>query len=210
MTMEQPPKNPCRRCVKRGFTCEYVSVESGDSLASLEGPNLPPSDLQCLGTNSRPPPMPMTSIPSPATPHFRGCDSVAPLPYTGLPIHADSQYLNPDFYSGSLNLPDLNLSWDGSLEPYMEPRYYLPTHLYPFVPPMVNLHVLRDAQANPCPANLWSSQVLPQPATQHVETTAVKNSQIQFFNLNGMAHECGLVKVRIPVTSTRRQLCLPV
>ncbi|KAJ7826988.1 hypothetical protein B0H14DRAFT_2815933, partial [Mycena olivaceomarginata] len=42
VTTEEPPRNPCARCTRRGLTCEYVAVEEEepDSLLHLMFPAL--------------------------------------------------------------------------------------------------------------------------------------------------------------------------
>ncbi|KAJ7478265.1 hypothetical protein FB451DRAFT_1396049 [Mycena latifolia] len=42
ITTEQPPKNPCARCVKKGLSCEYVAApEAEEYSGSTSRPQTP-------------------------------------------------------------------------------------------------------------------------------------------------------------------------
>ncbi|KAJ6532656.1 hypothetical protein B0H19DRAFT_1325621 [Mycena capillaripes] len=98
ITSEQPPRNPCARCTKKGLACEYVaasemdcypSSSSSSSSSSPRTPNLLGWDIPTL-------PAPKNSwTPLPPSPNLIShdkCIAVSPIPYTIPPAH-DSQLL---------------------------------------------------------------------------------------------------------------------
>ncbi|KAJ7260459.1 hypothetical protein B0H12DRAFT_1275638 [Mycena haematopus] len=120
ITTEQPPKNPCARCAKKGLPCEYVTAEHDDDSPSQDfGSSAPPEPIP----HQRPSSMQPSSGPSmPASNDFsRGFRTAPPLPYTGPP----PQNRRPR-YSGSL-YPDLSLSGSASNEQPLPVQYYSPS-----------------------------------------------------------------------------------
>ncbi|KAJ7766298.1 hypothetical protein DFH07DRAFT_1058671 [Mycena maculata] len=134
ITTEQPPKNPCARCVKRGVVCEYVSGAEPE-YSSPESHNSGTRSDSNFGAaeTGRASPAPRARTPGPSLSSSRA----PPLPYTGPPpLHARPRY------AGS-PLPDLSLEFSNVgpsqayphlqyapaqyVDPGMtDPRYYTP------------------------------------------------------------------------------------
>ncbi|KAJ6532170.1 hypothetical protein DFH09DRAFT_1408832 [Mycena vulgaris] len=139
-TMEQPSKNPCARCAKKGLTCEYVAAPEPAyySMSRPQTPERPVQDLPDAGLST--PQMRWTPPTTP--PNFSQGRGGAPLPYTGPPpsnelltacAHSDpsrpgSRYpllpprsSNPTFAAcdqGSVNVEPTR--------PFVHPQYYPP------------------------------------------------------------------------------------
>ncbi|KAJ7495422.1 hypothetical protein FB451DRAFT_1360215 [Mycena latifolia] len=88
MTTEQPPRNPCARCVKKNLPCEYVAALEPDYSSSPrpQSPDTTGSPGSNSGTDSSSSSAPMRWA-SPMTPpsFLAGQGSAPPLPYTGPP-----------------------------------------------------------------------------------------------------------------------------
>ncbi|KAJ7478283.1 hypothetical protein FB451DRAFT_1452594 [Mycena latifolia] len=128
ITTEQPPKNPCARCTKKGLSCEYVAAPDVEEHSSSR-PQTPDthgahrSDARASsGPSSVPPGMPRGPPPA--------------LPYTGPPpmtrtgtgwgyVPSSSQGPN---YRGSLPSanPRSSTPGPGSNQPYAHHQYYAP------------------------------------------------------------------------------------
>ncbi|KAJ6534201.1 hypothetical protein B0H19DRAFT_1185510 [Mycena capillaripes] len=106
ITTEQPPKNPCARCTKKGLPCEYVSVEDDDATFDTYSPPTPPATLPQSGGHSRHQSMQAPAWASqPMPPSNNSVGGIAPpLPYTGPP----PPFQRPR-YSGGSQYPDLSL-----------------------------------------------------------------------------------------------------
>ncbi|KAJ6549067.1 hypothetical protein DFH09DRAFT_1281527 [Mycena vulgaris] len=176
MTTEQPPKNPCARCVKKGLACEYVASpepeyysadpRSPDISASVQ---LPTTLMERMSTP------PVTSPKS-----SRGPSAAPPLPYTGPP----PSNRRPRYAGAPLpNLVDSTAS-NGYINPQLlystpsavDPRYYVsaqPPAAYAQEPQPYDLQAAKAQQYLAARAHSQSSQ--PYPADynsgQHSGTT---------------------------------------
>ncbi|KAJ7937009.1 hypothetical protein B0H13DRAFT_1853074 [Mycena leptocephala] len=85
LTTEQPPTNPCARCKKKKFTCEYVAApESGwySSASSQQTPDFNEMDLRA----SMSPPSPWRTLPPPS-PRPRSIQEWDDMPHQ--PLYTD-------------------------------------------------------------------------------------------------------------------------
>ncbi|KAJ7176082.1 hypothetical protein C8R43DRAFT_1230310 [Mycena crocata] len=122
MTPEQPPVNPCARCVKRNLHCEYVAAPEPEYYSNSGNADFPTQDLPDAGpTRSRTPAPPTWTQPAPAPSHHQGFNPAPPLPYTGPPM-------NRPRYSGS-TYPSLALHEPS--QQYMDPRAHAQHSNYP-------------------------------------------------------------------------------
>ncbi|KAJ7136355.1 hypothetical protein C8R43DRAFT_955838 [Mycena crocata] len=144
ITPEQPPKNPCARCIQRNLSCEYVAAPEPDyycSGSSSHGQSPPdycvlePSDLR---TKSARPSTPITWTSPDVVPSFPP-GPAPPLPYTAPP----PPYRTPRF-PGS-NYPDLSLQ--GPPQQYIDPRQLMLQPSPPF-PNYLTPSTQRDSQGS--------------------------------------------------------------
>ncbi|KAF7351704.1 C6 finger domain [Mycena sanguinolenta] len=82
ITTEQPPKNPCARCTKKGLPCEYVAADNDEDNQSPD-PGFSTSQENSRG---RPPMQPQSSGTAPPMPTL-------PLPYTMPPASEQTSTL---------------------------------------------------------------------------------------------------------------------
>ncbi|KAJ6579233.1 hypothetical protein DFH09DRAFT_339250 [Mycena vulgaris] len=139
ITTEQPPKNPCARCVKKHLPCEYVAAPEPDyssSTSASQTPEFPISDLPHADTGSGPSPPPMEwNQPITSQNFARGRGGAPPLPYTGPPpaIRTPTGWrYSPPSRQGP-NLPAMHpgftnsygsTQFGGSNQPYANQQYY--------------------------------------------------------------------------------------
>ncbi|KAJ7162665.1 hypothetical protein C8R43DRAFT_1123350 [Mycena crocata] len=128
ITPEQPPKNPCARCVKRGFTCEYVAAPEPDYYSGSHSQS--PPDHNYTPPDPPDPAPAHTSTPTWHMPATTSSFFQGPLPYTGPP-----PLDRVPRFSGS-NYPDLSLQGAPQSQ-YVDPRQLMrtnvqfPNHLSP-------------------------------------------------------------------------------
>ncbi|KAJ6528261.1 hypothetical protein DFH09DRAFT_1413761 [Mycena vulgaris] len=131
---EQPPNNPCARCVKKNLTCEYVAAPEPAyySRSATQTPERPVIDLPAAGQDPAPLAAPMRETPSVSPPTY-SLGGVPSFPYTGPPplnlLSRASHYpvmhtapANPTFaaWNQGSNNPESN-------RPYVHPQYYAPS-----------------------------------------------------------------------------------
>ncbi|KAJ7685868.1 hypothetical protein B0H17DRAFT_1204698 [Mycena rosella] len=144
ITTEQPPRNPCARCVKKHLPCEYAVADaeySSPSPGRAETPDASGSDRHDSGTDFSPSLEPMRWTPPTSPPTFSvSGGAVPPLPYTGPPPIKRTvtgwRYSPPSRYgpnhprSGNASVPAPNhdsrasTPGSGSTHPYANPQYY--------------------------------------------------------------------------------------
>ncbi|KAJ6456682.1 hypothetical protein C8R45DRAFT_1110802 [Mycena sanguinolenta] len=112
ITTEQPPKNPCARCTRKGLACEYVAAEHDEDSHCPE-PRFP-TPPESSANRGHPRTEPPSSWAAPSMPAL-------PLPYTMPP----PPHRRPR-YSGT-NYPDLSLSGSPSNEQTPTTQYYAPS-----------------------------------------------------------------------------------
>ncbi|KAF8148134.1 hypothetical protein K438DRAFT_1989316 [Mycena galopus ATCC 62051] len=119
ITTEQPPRNPCARCTKKGLNCEYVSADrDDDSSANQSSSEFPESSAHPARPPMPPPSRATQSWPNPSD-FSRGPGTAPPLPYTGPPpLHMRPRY------SGNAQYPDLSLSNSGPGQQNLPAQYY--------------------------------------------------------------------------------------
>ncbi|KAJ6570869.1 hypothetical protein DFH09DRAFT_1079851 [Mycena vulgaris] len=143
LTTEQPPKNPCARCVKRHLPCEYLGATEPDYLSTTtsQTPEFTISDLPRAGSGAQTGGNPYTTPPTFAG----GRGGAPPLPYTGPPpvtrtptgwrygppsqhgLTAPAMhpgFTNPSFPSSRSTDPHGSTQFPGSTQPYGDPQYY--------------------------------------------------------------------------------------
>ncbi|KAJ7478286.1 hypothetical protein FB451DRAFT_1172621 [Mycena latifolia] len=132
ITTEQPPKNPCARCVKKGLTCEYVAAPEGEEhLTSASRPQTPDAS-GAHRENSRANSGHLSAPMNPAA--FSGGSgrgAAPPLPYTGPPPVTRTTtgwgYVPPSLrgpsHPSAANAR-ASTSGTGSHQPYAHPQYY--------------------------------------------------------------------------------------
>ncbi|KAJ7662555.1 hypothetical protein DFH06DRAFT_1324921 [Mycena polygramma] len=109
ITTEQPPKNPCARCTKKGLTCEYVAADQDEYSPELPTSSLPQPATRSGHGASNPT---RTNQPMPPPSNFSlGLGPAPPLPYTGPP----PPFQRPR-YSGT-QYPDLSLQGSDQQNP---------------------------------------------------------------------------------------------
>ncbi|KAJ7478261.1 hypothetical protein FB451DRAFT_1172598 [Mycena latifolia] len=132
ITTEQPPKNPCARCVKKGLACEYVAApEAEEQATSTSRPQTPdtsgaPREYARASSGHSNTPMNPAAFSG-----GRGHGAAPPLPYTGPPPVTRTPtgwgYVPPSLrgpnYPGAAN-SRASTSGTGSHQPYAHPRYY--------------------------------------------------------------------------------------
>ncbi|KAJ6570866.1 hypothetical protein DFH09DRAFT_1079848 [Mycena vulgaris] len=188
LTTEQPPKNPCARCVKKHLPCEYPEPDYSSSSTSQTS-EFPISDLPHAGSGA-----PTRGTPPMTPPSFAGGRSMAPpLPYTGPPpvtrtptgwrygppsqhgLTAPAMhpgFTNPSFPSSGSTNPHGSTQFPGSNQPYGDPQYYAA--------------VQANAQYNPRTAHAPASQptfMLPSTGAQY-QSSAYSSDYGQWANDN--------------------------
>ncbi|KAJ7685849.1 hypothetical protein B0H17DRAFT_18667 [Mycena rosella] len=129
ITTEQPPKNPCARCIKGHFTCEYIAAPEPYYSPFPRTPELHGSQLP------EDPGTPMTWPPMSPPCFSRGRRQAPRLPYTDpLPQHHSKSW--EDSSPGSANF-SFRAPTHGSMQ-YISPQPHALTHpLYgqqPYLP----------------------------------------------------------------------------
>ncbi|KAJ6452496.1 hypothetical protein C8R45DRAFT_1193937 [Mycena sanguinolenta] len=137
ITTEQPPKNPCTRCLKRNRPCHYVSASKWDEDSdSLPAPNLPelerpdsttPSPTSTSSSSRGSPLWNSLGFPQPESQRTRrgSLPYIVPPPVGRRPRYAEAGY------------PDLSAppSPPAHYHMHLAPELYLSDHtLYPHLP----------------------------------------------------------------------------
>ncbi|KAJ7105232.1 hypothetical protein C8R44DRAFT_886728 [Mycena epipterygia] len=109
LTSEDPSKNPCERCVKKGLKCEYLPVaDQGDGLPTLtsrtQTPQLAPEGHRSAPPNSAQHMNPIYSPGSPVDPQFQriGAPNPRSSSYYPIPVPPNTQYRYPPYPNQSV------------------------------------------------------------------------------------------------------------